>query len=243
MLEIVVIAFERSEGNVESYRHIGFEHCTLGEDLEDSHVLSIKILSFLGDPAQSEPALHFVGNFDLPLSAHGEHLAIPKIKSVVADGHKLIAFSLEKELFLQHIRMLSNLEIRLVEILFHGVLTPSLGQLQQKIILDILKFDGRDPALDDPLPKGIYMLLQQGQRSDQQIVTSPYKIDIEQRMISDQTVHTLIVRHRISRPEFYYYLHVCVARKSAFGLVKLEYVASVSEEFEFCVQLGVVAQG
>lgn len=41
MLIIVVISFEWSERHVKLYRYVRLQHCTLGKNLEDSHVLSI----------------------------------------------------------------------------------------------------------------------------------------------------------------------------------------------------------
>ena len=70
MLEVVVVAFERSEGNIESDRHVGFQDCAFWENLKDGHILSIEILSFLCDPAESESTLHFIGDFYLSLTTH-----------------------------------------------------------------------------------------------------------------------------------------------------------------------------
>lgn len=57
MLEVIVVAFQRPEGNAKLYRDIGLEDCTLGKHLKDCHILSIKILSLLGYPAQRQPTL------------------------------------------------------------------------------------------------------------------------------------------------------------------------------------------
>ena len=82
MLEVVVISFEGSEGNVESNWNIGFEDCALRKYLEDCHVLTIEILLFLGYPGKSQFALHFVCDFDLPLTTHGQDFIITKVDDV-----------------------------------------------------------------------------------------------------------------------------------------------------------------
>lgn len=99
--------------------------------------------------------------------------------------------------------MLSNLYITLVKVLLSAFLflTASLRQLQQYVILDILQLNRRDPALNDPLPECIHMHLHQRHRSDQQIITSTYQIDIQQQMVPYQTVNPLIIRYGVPWPE------------------------------------------
>lgn len=81
--------------------------------------------------------------------------------------------------------MLPHLYIALVEVFLRALLllTASLCQLQQDVVLDVLELNGRDPALDDPLPEGIHMHLHQRHRPDQQVVTSPNQIHIQQQMV------------------------------------------------------------
>lgn len=109
MLEIIVIAFERSERDIKSDRDIGFQDCALGEHLEDSHVLSIQILSFLSDPTERQLTLHFVGNLYLSLSAHGQHFIVAKIDNIVVDVDQLVVVSFEEQFFLEDVGMLPDL--------------------------------------------------------------------------------------------------------------------------------------
>ena len=62
-----MIVLQRPERQVELHWHVRFQHCTLGVHLEHRHVLSIEVLSFLGDPTQGQFALQSVGHFDLSL--------------------------------------------------------------------------------------------------------------------------------------------------------------------------------
>ena len=49
-------------------------------------------------------------------------------------------------------------------------------------------------------------------------------------MVPDETVHPVIVGHRVSGPELYDDLDVCVPVDGALGLVELKDVARVREE-------------
>lgn len=84
------------------------------------------------------------------------------------------------------------------------------------------------------------MLLQQRNGSDQQIVTSTDQINIQQTVISDQTVNSFIVSYSISRSELNNYFYVWVSGDCTFGIVELEYVSAVSEKFVLCVELGII---
>lgn len=79
MLEIVVVCLERAEGNGETHWNIGLQDCTLWEDLKDSHVLTIKAFSFLGDPGERESALEAICDLDIPLTAKSQGLSISEI--------------------------------------------------------------------------------------------------------------------------------------------------------------------
>lgn len=50
MLKVVVVVLEWSEGKCEACGCVGLEYCCLWEDLKDSHVFSIEVLSSLCDP-------------------------------------------------------------------------------------------------------------------------------------------------------------------------------------------------
>lgn len=116
MLEVIVVSLEWSKGNVESDWNVGFEDCALWKDLEYGHVLSIEIFLFLRDPAESESALHFIGDFYLFLTAHCEYIAVAEVKGIVADTDELIFLSFQEEFFLKDVRMLSDLEVGLIEV-------------------------------------------------------------------------------------------------------------------------------
>lgn len=98
----------------------------------------------------------------------------------------------------------------MVEILLGGwvvvlALLPAFGQPQQRIILNILQLNLRNPTLNNPPPKPINMRLQQRHGPNQQIITSTNQIHKQQHMIPHQTVHPLIVGDRVAGMELYYY--------------------------------------
>ena len=130
MLEIVVVTLKRPKANTESDRDIRLQNSTLRKDLENSHILSIKILSFLSNPTQSEPALHLVSDFNLFLSAHSQYITVAEIKHVMRKTHELVLLTLEEKLFLEYVRIFSDLQVRLVEILFSVVLKSSFGKFE-----------------------------------------------------------------------------------------------------------------
>ena len=65
--------------------------------------------------------------------------------------------------------MLADLDVALVEILLRALLllAAPLRQLQQDVVLNVLEFDGRDPALDDPFAEGVDVHLHQRHGADQ----------------------------------------------------------------------------
>ena len=96
MLEVVVVALERPEGDGEPHRHVGLEHCALGEDLEDSHVLTIEVFLLLGYPVEVELALQAIGDLDLLLAAEGHHVAEAEVQVVVRDADQLVLLVFQK---------------------------------------------------------------------------------------------------------------------------------------------------
>lgn len=100
--------------------------------------------------------------------------------------------------------MFPQLYVTLIEILLGSLLffTIPLGQLQKNVILDILQLNSRYPALNNPLPEGIDMDLHEGDGSNKKVIASSNKIDVEQQMISNKTVYSLVIGYCISRPEF-----------------------------------------
>ena len=243
VLEVVVISFEGPERNIEFDWDIRFQNCTLREYLKNSHILTVEVLPFLSDPRQSQFALHFVGDFDLPLSTHRQNIIVPEIHHVRTDVDQLILLALEKEFLLQDVGVLPDLHVGLVEIFLVGILESPFGQFQQKIVLDVFKLDGRNPSLNNSLPEGVNMLLKQGDGPDQQIIAGTHQIDVQQDMVPHKTVDPFIVGHRVPGPEFYHYLGVAVAGQDSLGVVELKHIRGVGEKLILSAQLWVVGEG
>lgn len=243
VLEVVVVSFEGPERDIEFDGDVGLEDCTLGKDLKDSHILAVEVLAFLSDPGQSQFALHFVGDFNLPLPAHRQHIVVAEIHHVGADVDELVLLPLEKKLLLQDVGVLPDLHVGLVEVFLVRVLKAPLGQFEQKIVLDVLELDGRNPPLNDPLPEGVNMLLEEGDGPDEQVVAGAHQIDIQQYMVPNQAVDPLVVRDRVSGPELNHYLSVAVASQDSLGVVELKHVRRVGEKLVLSAQLGVVGEG
>jgi hypothetical protein len=96
VLEVVVVALERAEGDGEADGDVGLEDCTLGEDLEDSHVLAVESLPLLRDPGEGQPALETVGHLDLALAAEGERLCEAEVEEVMGKGDQLVMLVFQK---------------------------------------------------------------------------------------------------------------------------------------------------
>ena len=111
MLEIIIIPLEWSERDIESNWYIRLQDCTLGKHLENSHILSIKILSFLRDPVQIQLALHLISDLDFLLPTHRQSLAVAKVNSLMVDADQLVLLAFKEQLFLKNIGMLSNLHV------------------------------------------------------------------------------------------------------------------------------------
>ena len=131
MLEIVVIPLERPEGYAEFDGNVGLQDRRLGKYLKDSHILPVQVLPFLSDPTERQPALHLVGYLNLPLARHRQHLIIPKVNDLTIDVDELVLLGLQEQLLLQHVGVLSDLHVRLIEVLLRLILQAPLGQLQQ----------------------------------------------------------------------------------------------------------------
>ena len=242
MLEVVVISFEGPERNIEFNGDVGLQDCTLGKNLKNSHVLAVEVLPFLSDPRQSQFALHFVGDFDLPLPAHRQHIIVPEVHHVGADVNELVLLPLEKELLLQDVGVLPDLHVGLVEVFLVGILEAPLGQFEQEVVLDVLELDGRNPPLNDPLPEGVNMLLEEGDGPDEQVVAGAHQIHIQQDVVPHQAVDPLVVGDRVPGPELYHYLRVAVASQDSLCVVELKHVRRVSEKLILSAQLRVVGE-
>ena len=156
----------------------------------------------------------------------------------------MVGFVGEEKLLVQDVGVFSQLEGALVEVLFCSfVVFPSPAQPQQQVVLDIFQLNCRDPPLDDSLPEGIDVHLQQRHGPYQQVVARSDQIDIKQQMVPHQTVHPLIVGNRVSGPELNNDLLVRVAWQDSSGVVERKDVAGVGEELELGVELAVVVQG
>lgn len=238
MLEIVIVVLEGSKRNGESHRNVGLEDCTFWEDLEYGHVLTVQVLSFLGYPAQRQLCLHFVGYFDLSLAADCQYVAVSEVEAVVAETDQLIVFTFEKELLLEDVGVLSDLEVCLVKVLL-GVafLCALFGQFEKQVIFNVFQFDSRDSAFDDSLPEGVNMLLNEGKRSDQQIVAGSDEIDIQENMISHKAVDSLIVGNCVSRSEFDDDFGIGITSDGPFGFIEKEDIVRVGKKLVICVQL------
>ena len=134
--------------------------------------------------------------------------------------------------------MLSDLEVCLVKVLL-GVafLCALFGQFEKQVIFNIFQFDSRDPAFDDSLPEGVNMLLNEGKRSDQQIVAGSDEIDIQENMVSHKAVDSLIVGNCVSRSEFDDDFGIGIASDGPFGFIEKEDIVRVGKKLVICVQL------
>jgi len=84
------------------------------------------------------------------------------------------------------------------------------------------------------------MLLQQRNRPDQQVITSPQQIDIKQTVIPDQTINPFVVGHRIPWPELYHNLHIWIPSYRALGVVELKNIATICEKLILSVELRII---
>ena len=81
------------------------------------------------------------------------------------------------------------------------------------------------------------MLLNQRQRSNKQIVACSYQVNIESRMISDQTVDSFIISNCIPGSKFYNYLSISVSLEGAFSVIEQKDVVGISKKLEIRFQL------
>ena len=107
-----------------------------------SHILAIKVLFLLSYPIHSHSALHFIGNLNLTLSTHGENFTIAEIKIILAYAYQLVLLGLQKQLFLQNLRMLSDLQVALIEVFLGQFIRFSFGQLQKHVVFNVLQLNG-----------------------------------------------------------------------------------------------------
>ena len=130
--------------------------------------------------------------------------------------------------------MLADLDVALVEVLLRALLllAAPLRQLQQDVVLNVLEFDGRDPALDDPLAEGVDVHLHQRHGADQQVVAGADQIHVQQQMVADQAVDALVVGDGIPGPELDDYLLGAVPAQSALDIVEQEDVVRVRVELK-----------
>lgn len=74
------------------------------------------------------------------------------------------------------------------------------------------------------------MDLQQWQRSDEQIVARADKVNVEQLVISDDAVDSLVIDHCVSRSELHDDFFIAIARKNASVFANTENIPCINEE-------------
>ena len=145
---------------------------------------------------------------------------------------------------MQDIWVLSELQGALVEVFLSGfVLFAPFAQLQQQVVFDVLKLNGRYPAFDDPSPEGVDVHLQQRDRSDQQVIASANQVHVQQQVVTHQTEHSLVVGNCIARSELNDDFFVRIARKGTPGVIEPKNVAAICKKLEICVELAVIMDG
>ncbi len=70
--------------------------------------------------------------------------------------------------------MLAQLQVALVKVLLSFFLLSPPCQSQQQVVFDILQLNGRNASLNHSLPEGVYVVLKEGNRANEQVVAGAY---------------------------------------------------------------------
>lgn len=245
ILEEVVVAFQRSEADIETCGGTRFERLAFRVDLEDCHILSIKVLALLDDPAHIQFAIHSVGELDLFLTADGHALAVAEIQEIFAQRHQAVLISLQEQLSVQRWLVLFEYSLRHFELVAgQGLLVSKhlhlLLDLHHQVVLQVLQIYFGETTLDHSLSEEIDVHLEQWQWPNEQIVASTYQIHVEQMMIAYYAVYALVVCKGIAGMELYDEFAIAVPWNNSSWLANAEDVAVVNEELVCCVQLTII---